>query len=80
MSEISKSGIDASGLPYLVITDTGNYSVFKTFDCGQCFRFDPVVDSRHKFAVAGVAYGKYLRLAQDGVGSVTVYGLSLIHI
>lgn len=26
----------------MIIENTGNFSVEKTFDCGQCFRFDPV--------------------------------------
>lgn len=25
----------------MIIENTGNFSVMKTFDCGQCFRFDP---------------------------------------
>lgn len=76
MSKLSKSGIDGYGCPYLVITETGNYSVYKTFDCGQCFRFDPVSDPRHGYAVAGVAHGKYIKIAQDEPGSVTVYGIT----
>ena len=76
MSKISKSGTDAHGVPYLVITDTGNYSVFKTFDCGQCFRFDKTDDERHKYAVSGVAYGKYIVIAEDEPGTVTLYGIT----
>lgn len=26
----------------MIIENTGNFSVMKTFDCGQCFRFEPV--------------------------------------
>ena len=26
----------------MILENTGNFSVEKTFDCGQCFRFDPV--------------------------------------
>lgn len=26
----------------MIIENTGNFSVEKTFDCGQCFRFDPI--------------------------------------
>lgn len=40
-------------------------SVAKTFDCGQCFRFDKVENSIHKVEYSGVAYGKYVSFAQD---------------
>ncbi len=42
------------------------FSVAKTFDCGQCFRFDRVENSRHEAEYAGVAFGKYVSFAQDG--------------
>ena len=29
------------GIPYVRLGNTGNFSVFKTFDCGQCFRWKP---------------------------------------
>lgn len=38
----------------------------KTFDCGQCFRFEPVANSRHEVEVAGVAHGRLVSFAQDG--------------
>ena len=42
------------------------FDVRKVFDCGQCFRFDEVLDSRHEVEFAGVALGKYISVAQDG--------------
>ena len=38
----------------------------KVFDCGQCFRFDPVSDSIHEVEFAGCALGRYISVAQDG--------------
>lgn len=42
-----------------------DFSVSKSFDCGQCFRFDPVADSLHFVEVAGVAFGRFVRFAQN---------------
>ena len=38
----------------------------KTFDCGQCFRFEKVNNSRHESEWAGVAFGRYVSFAKDG--------------
>lgn len=45
---------------------TTDFSVAQTFDCGQCFRFDPVVSTEHEVEYAGVAFGRYISFAQDG--------------
>ena len=42
------------------------FDVGKVFDCGQSFRFDRVIDSRHEIEFAGCAHGKYVSVAQDG--------------
>lgn len=42
----------------VLITDCG-IDLYKTFDCGQCFRFDPVDDNTFK----GVALGRLLTVA-----------------
>ena len=42
------------------------FSVFKTFDCGQCFRFDPVEDENFDYRVDGVAFGRHVSFAQRG--------------
>ena len=57
-------GTDA-GRKWVRISGIGNFSVFKTFDCGQCFRFDPV-SSEHDFEVSGVAFGKRVSFASAG--------------
>ena len=38
----------------------------RTFDCGQCFRFDKVEGSRFESEYRGVAYNKQVSFAQDG--------------
>ena len=38
----------------------------KTFDCGQCFRFEKVNNSRHESEWAGVAFGRRVSFAKDG--------------
>lgn len=58
-----------NGVPYVRLGDTGNFSVFKTFDCGQCFRFDPTGDYSRgivngEYEVAGVAYGRHITFKQ----------------
>lgn len=60
-------------LPYLEIEGVRNFDVGKIFDCGQCFRFDPVESSRHEKEFSGVAYGRVVSFAQDGQ-TVYIYG------
>lgn len=50
-----------------------NFKISQIFDCGQCFRFDPVESPRHACEIAGVAHGRYIRFGQDTPDSVTVY-------
>lgn len=38
----------------------------KTFDCGQCFRFEKVNNSRHESEWQGAAYGRQVSFAKDG--------------
>lgn len=49
-----------------------DFDVGKIFDCGQCFRFDPVEGSAHEVEFSGVAFGKLISVAQDG-DSVCIY-------
>ena len=73
---MKKTGIvDAgtkNGRPYVKLAAPEGFSVFKTFDCGQCFRFDPT-EYRDGYAVSGVAHGRCVSFAEDGNG-VTVIG------
>lgn len=51
----------------------GSFSVAKTFDCGQCFRFDPSDRGRHESEFSGVAFGRAVSFAQDG-DTLYIYG------
>ena len=57
---------NVGALSALKIEGVAHFDVAKIFDCGQCFRFDPVTDSAHEVEFAGCAYGKYISVAQDG--------------
>ena len=50
----------------MIIENVGNFSVTKTFDCGQCFRFDPVPGEEECFE--GVAFGNYARFRRTDGG------------
>ena len=54
--------ITNEGAPYVYLADIPKLDLFKTFDCGQCFRFDPVSKFGHKYEFGGVAFGKYVVL------------------
>ncbi len=43
-----------------------SFSVLKTFDCGQCFRFDLVHDDNFEHRVDGVALGRNVSFAERG--------------
>ncbi len=58
-------GISA-GVEYVKISGISDFDVNKTFDCGQCFRFDPVEGTPHEVEFAGVAFGRFVSFAQDG--------------
>ena len=53
-------------LTYLKIENVHGFSVSKTFDCGQCFRFESVEGTPHEAEFAGVAFGRFFSVAQDG--------------
>lgn len=58
---------------WLTVEGIGDFSVFKTFDCGQCFRFDPVAEPTYKYEVEGIAFGKFVRFGENGDGKLYVY-------
>ena len=53
-------------IPYIEIKHVPYFDVEKTFDCGQCFRFDRVEGSSHASEFAGVAHGRHVSFASDG--------------
>ena len=61
------------GVSCVHITDTPKISLFKTFDCGQCFRFDTVEKFGNKIEVGGVAFGRYVIFAQNHENELIIY-------
>lgn len=47
-------------------------SVFRTFDCGQCFRFNSVSDGRFSHRVDGVAFGRSVSFAETDENTLFV--------
>ncbi|MBR2443782.1 MAG: hypothetical protein IKB27_00080 [Clostridia bacterium] len=68
VKELTKNGI-----PYVYIDNIPKLSLYKTFDCGQAFRFDPVSAFGHKYEFGGVAFGKYVIFAQDHERELYIY-------
>ena len=60
----------------VIVEGVKQFDVDKTFDCGQCFRFDRVENSRHEKEFSGVAFGKFVSFAQDG-DTLYIYGSNL---
>ena len=54
----------------IIIKNAAGFDLKKTFECGQCFRFDSVGD-----AFEGVAYGKLLTLKNTG-GDIEITGIT----
>lgn len=57
--------ISSSGLNALRLSRPKHFSVEKIFDCGQSFRFEKVEGSKHDAEYAGMAFGKYISVAED---------------
>ncbi|MBQ1195018.1 MAG: DNA-3-methyladenine glycosylase 2 family protein [Clostridia bacterium] len=66
-------GINESSVPYARICGVEYFSTEAVFDCGQAFRFLPVEGSAHECEYGGVAFGRYISVAQDG-DTLTIYG------
>ncbi len=65
-----------NGLSVVRLDGVELFDVSRVFDCGQCFRFDPVSDTAHEKEFAGCAHGKYISVAQDG-DTLYVYNCAL---
>lgn len=63
-----------AGVPAVKISGIDHFLVSQTFDCGQCFRFDPAESARHAVEFEGVALGRYVRFAQDAPDELYIYG------
>ncbi len=73
---ITPKAFNVGQLNCIKIESLTHFSVLKTFDCGQCFRFDPVINTKHEFEFAGVAHGRYVSFAQDG-STLYIYNSTL---
>lgn len=51
-----------------------DYDIQRTFECGQCFRFDRVSDSEYECEYHGVAHGRYMRFCSDSDGNLHIIG------
>lgn len=60
----------------LRVGGSGDFSVFSTFDCGQCFRFDRVENSVYKTEYSGVARGRKIGFAENTPGEFYIIGAS----
>jgi len=72
---ISAREIMHSGTPAVKLTGLGGYSLAMTFDCGQCFRFEP--SQALEGAFEGVAHGRFLRVMQDTSDDMTLLGCTI---
>ena len=59
-------------IPCVTVGGCGSFSVQKTFDCGQAFRFDPVNNA----TFAGTAFGCKIAVEQAAPGVITLYNVS----
>ncbi len=55
-----------NGIPCVTVEGVREFDVAKTFDCGQCFRFEPVENTPYEAEFAGVAFGRFISVAKDG--------------
>ena len=51
-----------------------DYDVARTFECGQCFRFEKNEESEFICEYHGVAYNRYMRFAKDECGNLHIIG------
>ena len=68
---IADTGMTA-GVPFVTVEDCGNFSVNKTFDCGQAFRFDPLDGDTSRFS--GIAFGERITFEQPSDGVIRIVG------
>ena len=54
------------GLPVTEVRGVRGLDLDKTFDCGQCFRFERVEKSGHESEWGGIAHGRAVSFATDG--------------
>ena len=65
---ITDVGFTASHRMYLALEGCGDFSLRKTFDCGQTFRFEeiPCHEAPDAVSVLGNAFGRWIQFTQIG--------------
>ena len=53
-------------MPFVEVVGADRFDIGRTFDCGQCFRFEKIVCSKHECEYSGVAFGRAVSFASDG--------------
>ena len=66
-------GVNDAAVPFAKIRGVEYFNTEAVFDCGQAFRFLPVEGTAHECEYGGVAFGRYISVAQDG-DTLTLYG------
>ena len=61
---------------YIKLENITDFDVRKTFDCGQCFRFEPVSPSAHAVEYGGVVNGRYVTVGQDAPDALVIHNVS----
>ena len=51
-----------------------DYDFERTFECGQCFRFEKNTESEYVCEYHGVAHSRYMRFASDADGNLHIIG------
>ena len=64
-----------NGVNRIKISGVSGFDVRKIFDCGQCFRFEPVVNTPHEAEYSGIAHGRFISVAQDG-NDIYIYNVT----
>ncbi|MBP3494896.1 MAG: DNA-3-methyladenine glycosylase 2 family protein [Clostridia bacterium] len=73
MEKISEFSLE-NGIKCVKIEGIPRLNIFKTFDCGQSFRFDPVSLFGNKYEFGGVAFDRYVVFAQNNESEIIIYG------
>ncbi|MDD6094418.1 MAG: DNA glycosylase [Clostridia bacterium] len=69
---MKKPFIKSENNGWLTVGGVGDFSVFRTFDCGQCFRFDPDSEPEFDNQVTGIAFGKSVSFADGADGELLI--------
>ena len=65
VSEISVRQLKDGAVSVVEVSGRDLPDLDKTFDCGQCFRFEKVNNGRHESEWGGVAFGRYVSFAGE---------------